>query len=145
MCTYKSPQLFAERFGRRPDRGGEDPAASTLSRYDVAGYLDYQGEVFARRFSADSYLALSKAMDLFEPWAGFASEGAALARIQAEVLLVGITTDWLFPPADVRRLARRLRDAGADARYAELRSAHGHDGFLADGADLASLVLGQRW
>ncbi len=145
MCTYKSPELFAERFGRRPNRDGEDPRRSASDRFDVAGYLDHQGDIFTRRFTAESYVALTKTMDLFEPWSGYECEGAALARIEAAVLLVGISSDWLFPASDVRNLARRLRDAGVDARYAELPSSHGHDGFLADARDVAAIVLGERW
>ena len=67
-------------------------------------------------------------------------EAATLARVQAKVFLIGISSDWLFPPQDVRALGERMRSAGVDARYAELTSSHGHDGFLADAADMAALV-----
>lgn len=140
VCSYKSPELFAERFARQPDRSGEDPAGSMQGRYDVAGYLDYQGASFTRRFDANSYLVLSKAMDTFELAHGYSSEGAALRRVQARVLLVGISSDWLFPAPDIKGLTDRLQRAGVDASYRELRSAHGHDGFLADPRQLASLV-----
>lgn len=140
VCSYKSPELFAERFARQPDRSGEDPGGSMQGRYDVAGYLDYQGASFTRRFDANSYLLLSKAMDTFELAQGYDSEGAALRRIQARVLLVGISSDWLFPVSDIMGLADRLQRAGVEASYRELRSAHGHDGFLADPKQLASLV-----
>jgi homoserine O-acetyltransferase len=56
------------------------------------------------------------------------------------MLLVGIVSDWLFPPEDIRRLAEHMRSVGVDAQYAELDSAHGHDGFLADSAQLAPLI-----
>ena len=140
MCTYKSPELFNERFARRPDRSGEDPYSSTNGRFDVAGYLDYQGRIFNNRFDANSYLVLSKAMDNFDFARGYESEEAALRRIGARVLLVGISSDWLFPPSDVRALADRMQAAGVNVRYAELASSHGHDGFLADANLLAPLV-----
>lgn len=140
MCTYKSEALFQERYGRRPDRSGEDPACTAAGRFDVGGYLDYQGQIFVRRFDANSYLVISKAMDLFDLGRDPDAEAAALARIRARVLLVGITSDWLFPPGDVRALAVRMREAGVDVRYTELRSAHGHDAFLADAAELAPLI-----
>jgi homoserine O-acetyltransferase len=134
MCSYKSDQLFRERFGRRPDRSGEDPARDLLARFDVGGYLDHQGRTFVSRFDANSYLVISKAMDTFE------LADADLARVRARVRLVGIASDWLFPPGDVRELATRLREAGVDARYDELDSSHGHDGFLADADRLAPLI-----
>jgi homoserine O-acetyltransferase len=140
MCSYKSAALFDERFGRRPDRAGDDPFRSLAERFDVAGYLDHQGRVFTQRFDANSYLLLSKAMDTFDLAHGYESETAALRRISARVLLVGFTSDWLFPAADVRALAERMQAAGVDCCYRELASAHGHDGFLAD-ADLLTPLL----
>lgn len=140
VCSYKAPELFAERFGRQPDRSGEDPSSSMESRYDVAGYLDYQGQSFTRRFDANSYLTLSKAMDTFDLARGYNSESQALRRILARVLLVGISSDWLFPATDVLALTQRLQRAGVEASYRELESAHGHDGFLADAQLLALLV-----
>jgi homoserine O-acetyltransferase/O-succinyltransferase len=140
MCTYKSAELFTERFARRPDRSGEDPYHLLDGRFDIAGYLDYQGLIFTRRFDANSYLVISKAMDTFELSRGYESEQAALRRIRAHLLMVGITSDWLFPAADVRALAGRAREAGASVSYAELESTHGHDGFLADTELLAPAI-----
>ncbi|HEY0375577.1 MAG TPA: homoserine O-acetyltransferase [Pyrinomonadaceae bacterium] len=140
MCTYKSAELFARRFARRPDRSGEDPHAALEGRFDVGGYLDHQGQIFTSRFDANSYLVISKAMDNFELSRGSETEGEALGRAGASLLLVGISSDWLFPAEDVRALAESARAAGADAVYAELQSSHGHDGFLADAAALVPLI-----
>jgi len=141
MCSYKSAELFTERYHRHPDRRtNEDPHRAMNERFEIAGYLDYQGENFTTRFDANSYLVLSKAMDTFDPARGFDSEDAALRRITARVLLVGISTDWLFPAADVRALAERMRAANVNVHYSELVSTHGHDAFLADSALLAPLV-----
>jgi homoserine O-acetyltransferase len=143
ICSYKSSELFSERFARRPDRSGEDPQHSLTARYDVAGYLDYQGSIFTKRFDANSYLVLSKAMDTFDLAHGDRSEASfetALRRIRAQLLLVGISSDWLFPASDVRALAWAARSAGVNANYAELTSSHGHDGFLAEAAQLAPII-----
>ncbi len=139
-CTYKSAELFQQRFARRPNRSGDDPLRSLSGRYDVAGYLDHQGERFHRRFDANSYLVISRAMDAFDIPLPGDDEAATLAGIQAKVSLIGISSDWLFPPAEFRALAERMRAAGVDARYTELNSSHGHDGFLADATDMARLV-----
>ncbi len=132
MCTYKSAELFERRFARQPNRNGEDPFRSVEDRFDVAGYLDHQGEKFVERFDANSYITLSKAMDTFDLARGYGSEAAALQRIRARMLLVGISSDWLFPAADVRAFAGRMCAAGVDCEYAEIISAHGHDAFLAE-------------
>jgi homoserine O-acetyltransferase len=140
MISYKSESLFAERFARNHNRNGEDPLRSFTGRYDIGGYLDYQGDIFTRRFDANSYLLITKAMDNFHPSRGYESERAALERVKARVLLVGISSDWLFPPAEVKALAERMKDAGVDAEYAELQSTHGHDGFLAEPDAFAPIV-----
>lgn len=140
MCSYKSAELFEERYGRAPNRTGENPANSIAERYDVAGYLDYQGEIFTRRFDANSYVLITKAMDNYEPASGYDTEKEALERIRSKVLMVGISSDWLFPAADVRSLTDRMVDAGVKAEYVELESNHGHDGFLADLDRLAPII-----
>jgi homoserine O-acetyltransferase/O-succinyltransferase len=148
VCSYKSAELFEQRFGRKPDRSGEDPWASlhqigqglTGERFDVAGYLDCQGERFIERFDANAYLAISRTMDTFDPTRGYPSEEAAYSRIQADVMLVGISSDWLFPASEVANLAARLAKAGARSQYRELISSHGHDAFLAEPDELARLI-----
>ena len=133
MCSYKSPELFAQRFARKPDRNG-------TGDFDVAGYLDHQGRLFNDRFDANSYLIISRAMDAYDLGKSPDEEARTLGRIRSRVRLVGIRSDWLFPPADIRALTDRMVAAGVDARYTELDSAHGHDGFLADADELAPLL-----
>ncbi len=136
VCSYKSDALLQERFARKPDRSGEDPFApgtpDRAGRFDVAGYLDHQGERFNERFDANAYLAITRMMDLFDPVRGHASASQAYARINAEMILVGISSDWLFPPADIQSMAREMVAAGVRCSYRELVSDHGHDAFLAE-------------
>ena len=143
MCSYKSAELFEERYARKPNRNGEDPLRAIGERYDVAGYLDHQGEKFVNRFEANSYLVISKAMDTFELGRGYASEAEALSRIKAHVSLVGISSDWLFPAKDVRALGERLKAAGVQCDYTEFETSHGHDGFLAEMDAIAAVVNGR--
>ena len=140
MISYKSESLFTERYARNPNRNGEDPLRSLSGRYDIGGYLDYQGLNFTRRFDANSYLIITKAMDNFHQANGYESERAALERIKARALLVGISSDWLFPAEEVKSLGERMRDAGVEVEYAELQSSHGHDGFLAEPQSFALIV-----
>jgi len=142
MCTYKSGELFNERYGRNPNRNGENPFESGEGRFDVAGYLDYQGQIFVRRFDANSYITITRTMDTFDFARGFATSQDALCRIKARVLLVGISSDWLFPAADVRALASDTESAGVDCSYVEIESDHGHDAFLAEPHKLLPLVSG---
>ena len=143
VCSYKSSALFAERFARNPDRSGEDPWHSeglTGGRFDISGYLDHQGEKFNARFDANSYLAITRMMDLFDPTRGYASPLKAWGRIQAQTTLVGISSDWLFPPADVAAIAAQIIAAGGPCHYHELISGHGHDAFLAEPEALLNVL-----
>lgn len=147
MISYKSAPLFEERFGRNPNRNGEDPwglddlgGGLIGGRFDIAGYLDHQGQRFIDRFDANSYLAILRTMDTWDPLRGCASPEDAFGRIQARLSFIGISSDWLFPPEDVRRFAETVRAAGVEADYREMTSAHGHDAFLAEQAELVRLL-----
>lgn len=147
MLSYKSGELFDERYGRKPNRNGEDPFATIGSRFDVAGYLDHQQKIFVDRFDANSYVAITKLMDTWDVPQEGAPEYRELARSGVQVELLGISSDWLFPPADVRKLNQRFTREGVVSRYSELASEHGHDGFLADSGRLTGFlktVLGQE-
>jgi homoserine O-acetyltransferase len=134
MITYKSDALFAQRFERRPDRKGENPYRSLAERFDVEGYLDEQGDRLGARFDANTYIALSRAMDLFE------TRDRVVEDTRPKLTFVGISSDILFLPQYVRAAAGRFKDAGFDCEYLELISNHGHDAFLADTDDLAALL-----
>lgn len=134
MLSYKSKELFNQRFSRNPNRNGENPFANLEHRFDVSGYLDYQGEKFTERFDRQTYRVLSKAMDLFD------LTDAEISRIEAKVSLVGISTDWLFPAADVSFLAARMKSLGVAAEYIEMVSDDGHDAFLSDTAKMSEVL-----
>lgn len=148
MISYKSAPLFEERFGRKPNRNGnEDPwelnghgGGLLGGRFDIAGYLDYQGQRFIDRFDANAYLAIMRMMDTWDPLRGYSSPEEAFGRIKARLSFVGISSDWLFPPDTVREFAEAVHAAGVHADYREMQSAHGHDAFLAEQADLVKLL-----
>jgi homoserine O-acetyltransferase/O-succinyltransferase len=134
MLTYKSDALFADRFERNIDRKGGDPYVNPADRFDVEGYLDHQGAIFSKRMDANAYLTLTRAMDLFD------LRQRPIDDALREVVFVGISSDWLFPPAYVRAAAERFAAAGARSRYLELESNHGHDAFLAEPEALSALI-----
>ena len=147
MLSYKSAELFNERFGRNPNRNGEDPwgldnqgGGLIGGRFDIAGYLDHQGERFKDRFDANSYLAILRTMDTWDPLHGYSSPAEAFGRIRARLCFVGISSDWLFPAQAVSDFANTIREAGVHADYREMASNHGHDAFLAEQAELVRLL-----
>jgi homoserine O-acetyltransferase len=140
MPTYLSREILTERFGRNPASRPTlvEPFGPT---FDVEGYLHHHGRALVRRFDANSYLYLTKAMDLYDVGRD-GGEEAWLRRLAAPLRLVGVRSDWLFPPDDVRRLAALAADLGRDATYAELDSPHGHDAFLKEWDLLSPLIRG---
>ena len=147
MLSYKSAPLFEERFSRRPNRNGEDPyglddcgGGLIGGRFDIAGYLDHQGQRFVDRFDANAYLAILRTMDTWDPFHGGKSADEIFGPIKARVSFIGISSDWLFPPGDVERLAEIVKAAGVDADYREMQSDHGHDAFLAEQTELLQLL-----
>jgi len=136
--TYKSEALFEQRFANRPDRSGGDPSRDLAHRFDVEGYLAHQGDVFVDRFDANTYLALTRAMDLFD------LRGREAPAGKARLTFVGIEGDQLYPPGFVWSCAARWAEAGWDAEYRHLPSDHGHDAFLAEPAALAELLRDRK-
>jgi homoserine O-acetyltransferase/O-succinyltransferase len=139
MLTYQSAEGQWERFGR------EEATRPALyeefgGRFEIESYLHYQGHDLTGRFDANSYLYLTRAMDLYDIGAGYASHEEAYERIEAEVLFVGISSDWLFPAREVRAAAELAKAAGAEAHYEEIESLNGHDAFLKDWNELRAAV-----
>lgn len=135
MLSYKSDALFKERHDRRSDRKG-------IHRFDVEGYLEHQADLFEARMHPQSYVALTEAMDSFDVRHGDASipQHSASSNQQPELLFIGITSDWLFLPEDIRTAAKRFAERGYRSTYREIASSHGHDAFLAEPDKLAVLL-----
>ena len=135
--SYRTEAELDDRFGHGPqDR--EDPLAG--GRYAVESYLDHQADQLVRRFDANSYLLLTKAMDLHDLGRGRGGMEAAFARLRAPLLSVGISSDILYPPHQSREIVSLAAAAGVLAEYAELDSPHGHDAFLIEVDALTAVV-----
>jgi homoserine O-acetyltransferase len=138
MVTYHSKESMDLRFERNPaTRPVLYPSFGPT--FDVEGYLHYHGDALVKRFDANSYLYLTRAMDLYDV-ARDGGERAWLQRIEVPITLVGIRSDWLFPPGAIRDLAGRLRALGKDVEYHELDSPHGHDAFLKEWDQMTAAV-----
>ena len=137
--SYRSEHELAERFGRdlEPDDVDGRP------QFSVAAYLEHHGVKLARRFDANSYLVLTRAMDTHDVGRGRGGVEQALRRITARTVVAGIDSDRLYPVSQQQALAEQIPGA---RRLDVVNSLHGHDGFLVEheqvGA-LASRLLGR--
>ena len=165
--TYLSDAGLDRKFGRRRRAVATTPVTATATaepaaneaagaaategagtapgfasfEFEIERYLRHQGQSFINRFDANSYLYITRAIDAFDV-AGEGSLEQAFAPVQAESLIVGFTSDWLFPPEQNRDIALALLRAGKRASYAELNTDLGHDSFLLESPQLYDLVRG---
>lgn len=131
--TYLSEQSIELKFGRKLQNGeqfGFDLKAET--EFQIESYLHYQGNQFVNRFDANSYLALTRAMDYFDLKEAYGSVTDAFSRAQCRFLVVSYTTDWLFPTNQSKEIVRSLVEARRHVTFRELESPYGHDAFLID-------------
>lgn len=139
MITYRSDESMWQQFGREL-KTNSDLSGGFGVAYQVESYLHYQGAALVARFDANSYLYLSRAMDLQDLGRGFASYEAAHAAIRARVLSVGIRSDLLFPTYLQKETVTLVQAAGGTAEYLEMDSPWGHDAFLVDFALIAEPI-----
>jgi homoserine O-acetyltransferase len=139
--TYLSSISIAEKFGRRLQER-DDYSYSFGADFAVESYLRHQGDAFTRRFDANSYLYLSRALsyfDLARGW-GDGSLERAMARASARFLVLSFSSDWLYPPADSAALVEALAANGADVEAHVIESTYGHDAFLLEEAALTGYI-----
>jgi homoserine O-acetyltransferase len=138
--TYLSEASLTEKFGRRlQDR--DTKGFGFDAEFQVESYLRYQGSGFTRRFDANSYLYITRAMDYFDLAEEYGGKLAdAFAGTRARFCVVSFDTDWLYPTAESRHIVHALNAAGAKVSFVELSSPHGHDSFLLEHAQLDRVV-----
>jgi homoserine O-acetyltransferase len=131
QVTFRSDNVFTDRFGRELADGATSHDSIDLwQRFEVERYLEHHGDKLVRRFDANSYLIISKAMDLHDVGRGRNGLVAAMSRAQMPALSLGIWSDILYPAYQQREIARLLDEHGGGCEYVEIDSPHGHDAFL---------------
>jgi homoserine O-acetyltransferase len=134
--TYLSGDDMAEKFGRDLQRavGASDEYKFSFDvEFAVESYLRHQGDKFSTYFDANTYLLITRALDYFDPARRFDGDlSRALAKAQAQFLVISFSTDWRFAPERSREIVKALLDNKHQVTYAEIDAPHGHDAFLLD-------------
>jgi homoserine O-acetyltransferase len=140
--TYLSDEAMHAKFGRR--LRGNGLAFDFTSEFQVETYLDHQGNKFVERFDANSYLYMTKAMDYFDVAAAYGAGDLtrALEGIQARMLVLSFSSDWLFPPYQSRELTDALVRARKDVTSVNIETPCGHDAFLLEIETEARIIDG---
>ena len=133
MITYRSAEEWRARFGRERASEECEPDDPFSLDFEIEAYLDHHANKFTGQFDPNCYLYLSRASDLFDVADHGSTIEAGLAKIEAKrVMIVGVQSDFLFPPHQQQELATQLSVAGRETEYIELESIQGHDSFLVD-------------
>ncbi len=149
--TYLSEDALTRKFGRRLRRDPYSTAAPLSlfgEMFEVESYLRHQGSSFVRRFDANSYLTVTRAMDYFDLAAdhlndaGEADLALAFRATPVRFCVVSFSSDWLFPTPQSRALVHALNRAGANVSFVEIETDRGHDAFLLDEPALDRVVRG---
>ena len=143
--TYLSEQAMSRKFGRRLHGGlaGREASALFGDMFEVESYLRHQGSTFVRRFDANSYLTITRATDYFDLAAEHGGDlSGAFSRTRTRFCVVSFSSDWLYPTAESRTIARALNRAAANVSFVEIESDKGHDAFLLDEPDFHRTLRG---
>ncbi|MGZ4740140.1 MAG: homoserine O-acetyltransferase MetX [Ilumatobacteraceae bacterium] len=143
QVTFRSDNVFTDRFGRELADGATlHDSLELWQRFEVERYLDHHGDKLIRRFDANSYLIIGKAMDLHDVGRGRGGLVSAMSRIKVPTLTIGISSDILYPSYQQRQIRDLLLAEGTPCDYVEIDSPHGHDAFLIN-LDQLSEPLGE--
>jgi len=137
--TYLSDESMHGKFGRELVDKAEY-GYDFMMDFQVESYLRYQGDSFVKRFDANSYLYITKAMDYFDLRQPSADLRKELAAAKAKFLVISFSSDWLFPSYQSKAIVTALRKNNAHVSYAEIQTPHGHDAFLLESKQLTALI-----
>jgi homoserine O-acetyltransferase/O-succinyltransferase len=135
--TYMSNSSMESKFGRVKKK--EKLGYEFTTEFEVEGYLRYRGDSFVKRFDANSYLYVTKAMDHFD-LQGDKSLSSAFKNVRSRFLVIAFSSDWLYPPFQSKEIVKALKMNGVDVTYCEISSDYGHDAFLLEFAEETKLV-----
>ncbi|BBH69338.1 homoserine O-acetyltransferase [Actinoplanes sp. OR16] len=130
--TYLSAAGLEEKFGRRFQDGLH--YTFTEPEFEVESYLRHQAASFVRRFDANTYLYLSRALTYFD------LDLASLGVVEARTLLISFSSDWLYPPSGSHEIARALSECGKPVENHVIDAPYGHDCFLLEEARQIPIV-----
>jgi homoserine O-acetyltransferase/O-succinyltransferase len=140
--TYLSAPALAEKFGRRLQSADDIRYTITEAEFEVESYLRHQADSFVRRFDANTYLYMSRALTYFDlaRQYGGGSLANALDGVKARTLLIAFSSDWLYPPAGSEQVEAALRALGKPVELQVIDAPYGHDCFLLEEARQTPII-----
>ena len=137
--TYLSEESITKKFGRKLQEKNEYEY-SFDTEFQIESYLKYQGSKFVKRFDANSYLYLSKALSYFDLDKSYGSLTKAFEKIKSKILVMSITSDWLYPTEQSKEIAYTLMKLNKHVSFCEISSEFGHDSFLIEVEKFSNVI-----
>ncbi len=137
--TFLSDQAMHRKFGREL-RDKTEYGFDFVTDFQVESYLHHQGGSFVKRFDANSYLYLTKAMDYFDLTQGNGALRHAFRGVKTRFLVISFSSDWLFPSYQSKEIVTALHQNDLEVVYSELQTDAGHDAFLLESEALGRLI-----
>ncbi len=134
--TFMSDQSMEEKFSRRLKNGNY--SFKFGADFEVESYLRYRGDNFVKRFDANSYLYVTKALDYFDVSNGRLIGANGCGKIR--FLVISFKSDWLYPPYQSLEIVKELKRKACDLTYCEIASTYGHDAFLLEVKEQTNLI-----
>lgn len=136
LKAARSIALISYRTYQAYNHTQKEENNNAVSDFKAAAYQQYQGQKLVNRFNAYAYVSLSRSMDAHNVGRNRVSVEAALKEIKAQTFCIGITSDILYPPTEQQFLQQHI----PGARYFEIDSFYGHDGFLIETEKLTDII-----
>lgn len=142
--TYLSAGALQTKFGRRLQDSTDIQYQLTKPEFEVESYLHHQANTFVRRFDANTYLYMSRALSYFDlaRQYGGGQLDRAIQNVSARTLLIAFSSDWLYPATGSEELAMALQAAGKEVELHVIDAPYGHDCFLLEEAQQTPMIQG---
>lgn len=141
LVSYRAADEWNSKFDRSRLPAEKLTGKRFEREFEIENYLEYNAQKFINSFDPNSYLYLSRAMDWFDiaEHGDSISDGMSKLKVN-KALVVGVTTDILFPARQQQEIADVMRDTGTNVDYVEIDSVNGHDAFLIDDEHFSPVV-----
>jgi homoserine O-acetyltransferase len=141
LVSYRAADEWNSKFDRSRLPAEKLTGKRFEREFEIENYLEYNAQKFINSFDPNSYLYLSRAMDWFDIAEHGDSIRDGLSKLRVnKALVVGVTTDILFPARQQHEIAEVMRDTGTNVDYVEIDSVNGHDAFLIDDQHFSPVV-----
>ncbi len=139
--TYLSDETLKVKFGRRTRSATCGNGGGPVKQYfEVESYLRYKGDSFTKRFDANSYLYITRAIDLFDLAPECESLEPAFRGCRSRFLVLSFSSDWLYPPYQSHELVNAIETNGLSVQHHTIQSSYGHDAFLLETEAMEEII-----